>query len=64
MVLAISALADIERAGIFRLVEKSESWYKARGFQEIPFGEVGLCRDELRPTLPVEGWKARGTVGD
>jgi hypothetical protein len=36
----------------FALREDSEAFKKIPGFERIPFGEIGLVKDELRPELP------------
>ena len=41
-------------AGDFRLREDSEVFERLPGFQRLPFTEMGLYTDELRPTLPEE----------
>ena len=47
---------DMEK-GNFALREDAAIFRKAPGFEPIPFGEMGLFVDELRPTLPEEGWE-------
>jgi hypothetical protein len=43
----------VDAAGMnFALKEDSEVFKKIPGFEKIPFGEIGLVRDELRPELP------------
>ena len=36
----------------FALKEDSEVFKKIPGFERVPFGEIGLVKDELRPELP------------
>lgn len=43
-------------AGNFTLKRDSEVFKKLPGFRPIPFAKMGLYKDELRPTLPVEKW--------
>jgi len=42
--------------GDFRLRPDAEIYSKLSGFQPIPFEEVGLYADELRPSSPEEPW--------
>ncbi|MEN6546490.1 MAG: right-handed parallel beta-helix repeat-containing protein [Armatimonadia bacterium] len=42
--------------GNFALRPDSEVFKKLPGFEPIPFEKMGLYKDELRPTLPVEKW--------
>jgi len=42
--------------GDFRLRPDSEVFTRLSGFQPIPFEEIGLYADALRPNPPVEAW--------
>ncbi|MHB8995241.1 MAG: right-handed parallel beta-helix repeat-containing protein [Armatimonadota bacterium] len=42
--------------GNFALSPNSEVFKKLPDFQPIPFAKIGLYKDELRPTLPVQTW--------
>jgi len=43
-------------AGDFRLRPDSEVLTRLPGFEPIPFDQIGLYADELRPSPPVEEW--------
>jgi len=42
--------------GNFRLKPGSPVFRRLPGFQPVPFEQMGLVKNELRPTLPVEKW--------
>jgi hypothetical protein len=42
--------------GNFALRPDSQVFKQLPGFQPIPFAKIGLYKDELRPTLPVQTW--------
>ena len=46
--------------GDFRLPPDSEVFSKLPGFEPIPFEQIGLIKDALRPALPEEPWPGGG----
>jgi hypothetical protein len=44
--------------GDFQLKPTSEVFSKLPGFQPIPFENIGLVKDALRPTVPAEPWSS------
>ena len=43
-------------AGNFTLKRDAAVFKQLPGFRPIPFGKIGLYKDELRPVVPVEKW--------